>query len=85
MISGTPIIMFGPGETALMKDGQRNNWAKVVTENNVEVLSEAINTLITDDGLRQQIAENAINIAETNYNSVKIRNQFREVITSIAS
>jgi len=85
MISGTPIIMFGPGETALMKDGKRNNWAKVVTENNVEALAEAINALVTNDDLRKEIAQNAIRIAEANYNSVKIRDQFKEVITSIAS
>jgi glycosyltransferase involved in cell wall biosynthesis len=85
MISGTPVIMFGPGETALMKDGQRNNWAKVVTENNVEALAEAINTLITKDTLRKELAENAIRIAETNYNSVKIRNEFKEVISSLVS
>jgi glycosyltransferase involved in cell wall biosynthesis len=83
MMSGTPIIVFGPGETALVKDAQRNNWAKVITENNIEFLAEAINFLITDDNFRKQIAENAIKIAETNYNSVKIRNQFKEVITSI--
>ena len=85
MISGTPVIMFGPGETALMKDGQRNNWAKVVTENNVEALAEAINTLITNDALRKELAENAIRIAEANYNSVKIRNEFKEVISSLVS
>ena len=85
MISGTPVIMFGPGETALMKDGQRNSWAKVVTENNVEALAEAINTLITNDTLRKELAENAIRIAETNYNSVKIRNEFKEVISSLVS
>lgn len=85
MISGTPVIMFGPGDTALMKDGQRNNWAKVVTENNVEALAEAINTLITNDTLRKELAENAIRIAETNYNSVKIRNEFKEVISSLVA
>ena len=85
MISGTPVIMFGPGETALMKDGQRNNWAKVVTENNVEALAEAINTLITNDALRKELAENAIRIAEANYNSVKIRNEFKEVISSLVA
>lgn len=85
MISGTPVIMFGPGETALMKDGQRNNWAKVVTENNVEALAEAINTLITNDALRKELAENAIRIAETNYNSIKIRNEFKKVISSLVS
>ncbi len=85
MMSGTPILMFGPGETALMKDGLRNNWAKVVTENSIDALADAINDLVTNGALRKQIAETAIRIAETNYNSVKIRNQFKEVISSLAS
>lgn len=83
MISGTPIIVFGPKETALVKDAVRNNWAKVVTENSVDKLAEAVNTLLNNNILRIRIAENAIKIAETNYDSVKIRNQFKEVITSI--
>ena len=85
MMCGTPIIVFGPGETALVKDAQQNNWAKVVTENNIEMLADAINNLVTDENLRKQITANAIRIAETNYNSVKIRNEFREVISSMAS
>lgn len=83
MISGTPVIVFGPGETALVQDAQRNDWAKVVTENNIEALANAIIDLMTNIGSRSQIAANAIRIAEENYNSVKIRNQFKEVICSL--
>lgn len=85
MMSGTPIIVFGPAETALVIDARQNNWAKVVTENNIEVLAEAINTIVTDQNLRKQVAANAIRIAETNYDSVKVRSRFREVISSMAS
>ena len=83
MMSGTPVIILGPAETALVKDAQRGNWAKVITENSVDVLAAAIKTLTADENLRKEIAGNAIRIAETNYNAVKIRNEFQEVITSI--
>jgi glycosyltransferase involved in cell wall biosynthesis len=83
MMSGTPVIILGPAETALVKDAQRGNWAKVITENSVDALAAAIKTLIEDESLRKQITGNAIRIAETNYNAVKIRNEFKEVITSI--
>lgn len=83
MVSGTPIIVFGPGETALVKDAQRNNWGKVVTENNIALLADAVNTMVSDIEARKQIAQNAVSIAETNYNSVRIRNNFREVISSL--
>lgn len=85
MVSGTPIIVYGPGETALVKDAVRNSWAKVVTEENVDLLADAVTALLNDAGLRNKIAENAIRIAETNYNSVNVRNNFKEVISSLSA
>lgn len=83
MISGTPVIVFGPGETALVEDAVQNKWAMTVTQNNVDRLAEAVAALVKDIGLRKQIADKAIGIAETNYNSEKVRNRFREVIASM--
>lgn len=83
MISGTPVIVFGPAETALVQDAQLNNWGKVVTENNIKALADAITDLIINSGSGKKIAANAVRIAEENYNSVRIRNKFKEVICSI--
>lgn len=85
MMSGTPVIIFAPAETALVKDAQRGNWAKVITENDIDVLSETINQLLCDKELRKKITANAIQIAEHNYNSVKIRNNFKEIISDLAN
>lgn len=85
MMCGTPIIVFGPAETALVIDAIKNNWAKVVTENSVDKLAKAIKDLVASEDLRRQITANAVSIAETNYNSVKIRSRFREVISSMVS
>ena len=83
MVSGTPVIIFGPAETALVKNAIRGNWAKVITEDNIDALAGAINELVTDEQYRKQITETAISIAETKFNSVVVRNNFREIITSI--
>jgi len=83
MISGTPVIVFGPGETALVEDAVQNKWAMTVTENNVDRLAEAVASLVKDINLRKQIAATAISIAGTNYDSEKVRNRFREVIASM--
>ena len=56
-----------------------------VTENNIHLLAEAVAALVKDINLRKQIADMAISIAETNYNSEKVRNQFREMIASLIS
>ena len=83
MISGTPIIIFAPEVTAIVKYAKEYRWATVITENNINILSEAIKELIEKKELRQQIAQNAIKIAEKNHNSIDVTNQFRKVILSI--
>lgn len=84
MISGTPIILFAPRETAIVKYAEEYNWAKVITETNINGLSEAIKQLIENKDLRHQIALNAIKIAEKNHNSVDVTTQFKKVICTLA-
>jgi len=84
MVSGTPIIIFAPEVTAVVKYAKKHNWAKVITESNVSSISEAIKNLIQDKELREQIAQNAINVAEKNHNSIDVTAQFKNVILTIA-
>jgi glycosyltransferase involved in cell wall biosynthesis len=83
MVSGTPIIMFAPQQTALVKAAQSGNWAKVVTENDIDKLSEAVRQLLAAADERRQIAVNAVKIAETKFNSEAVRNNFRETMAAI--
>lgn len=85
MISGTPIIIFAPEETATVKYAKKNKWAKVITENNIGEVSDAVKQLIEDKHLREHIAKNAISIAEKNHNSVDVKNQFAKVIQTLAA
>jgi len=84
MISGTPIIIFAPKETAIVKYAKRYGWAKVVTENHIDSLREAIEQLVLNINDRHQIAQNALKTAEANHASVKVRAHFKEVICSLA-
>ena len=82
MASGTPIIIFAPANTAIVKDAQAGNWAKVIVQNDINILGEAIKSLINNETLRKQIGTNAVNIAERKYNANIIRNQFKKIIAS---
>ena len=84
MMSGTPIIIYAPGVTAIVKDAENNKWAKIVTEKSIDKLAAAIQELRQNESERKQIAQTAITIAETKFNSIKVREQFREIISSIA-
>jgi len=83
MISGTPIIVFAPEETAMVKYAQQYKWAKVITQNDISVLSESIKELVGNAKEREDIARNAINVAERNHNSIDVRNQFKNLISSL--
>jgi Glycosyltransferase len=84
MISGTPIIIFAPQETAIVKYAQKYNWAKVITEDNSMKIVDSIKSLIQSKAERQSIAENAIRLAEENHDASKIRRNFKEIICTLA-
>jgi glycosyltransferase involved in cell wall biosynthesis len=83
MISGTPIILFAPKETAIVKYAEKYKWAFIITNNQISSLCEGIKYLIQNNITRQQISTNAKRIAEENHESSKVRLQFREVICSL--
>jgi len=85
MITGTPIIIFAPENTAVVKYATKYNWAKVITKNNINEVSTAIKELIENKELRQQYAKNAIKIAEENHNSIDVTLQFKKTICSIVN
>ena len=85
MISGTPIIIFSPKSTALVKYAEKYQWAQLITENTVQSLSQGIKALIDNKELRIKIASNAKRIAEEKHNSFTVSNNFKKLICSIAN
>ncbi len=83
MVSGSPILMFAPDVTAIVKYAQEYKWAKVVTENKIEVLTEALENFILNPSEREEIAKNAIEIAEKNHDAAVVTGKFREAISSL--
>jgi len=80
MVSGTPIIVFAPEETALVKYAKQHNWAAVVTENQVSRLTAVINELVSEQSQRQKIADNAKELAEKRHTATVVRAAFRDII-----
>ncbi len=83
MISGTPIIIFAPEVTAIVKYALEHNFAQLITQKSIIEISKAIKHLIDDKVHREQIAQNAIHIAEKNHNSNLVANNFKKVILSL--
>jgi len=85
MISGTPVIIFAPEETAIVKYAHQYNWAEIVTENKLKIIANTIKSLILSEEKRRTIAENAIRTAEKNHNATEITKKFRDVIISLST
>jgi glycosyltransferase involved in cell wall biosynthesis len=83
MISGTPIIVFAPQETAIVEYAKKGGWAKVIVENEVEVVVKAVKQLFQNKDERRRIAQNAIQVAERNHDSRKISRSFQDAICSL--
>ena len=83
MMSGTPIIIFSPKDTAIVKYAEMYHWAVIVTENKVSALAEAIKQAIQNKQIRESITTNAKLIAEQNHGSELITHNFRKVISSL--
>ena len=84
MASGTPIIIFAPIDTALVQYAQKYNWAAIVTENSVHLLTEKLKKLVFDRSFREQIAHKAKNIAETRHDSEIVAKEFEKMILTTA-
>lgn len=85
MVSGTPIIIFAPEDTAMVRYAKKLNWAKVVQENSIKELVKVIKELLSDESKRKTIAQNAIQVAEENHNSKTVSAEFELIINSAIS
>lgn len=84
MISGTPILMYGPPGIAAVEYALKGKWAYVVTEKNPNLLRHAILRLKSDKELRNHFSNQAQELALHHHDALKIREQFRQELTTAA-
>ena len=85
MISGTPILLFAPSETEIVRYCKMNLCAKIVTENNENRIIEAIQDIINNKTERELIADNAKKVAKEYHDDINVTNAFKKVINSLVN
>lgn len=85
MASGTPIIVFGPDDTAMVEYAKDYQWAKVVTINDTNVLAKAIKELLNSGGLRKRLSQKAVYLAETQHDSKKVTHEFTTLLQLVTN
>jgi len=76
MISGTPILMYGPRNIASIEYAIKDRWAYVVSSHSEEKLSDGLMTMISNSDLRRSVAERAMALAIEHHDAKKIRQAF---------
>jgi len=82
MASGTPIIIYGPEDTALVQYAKRKEWAAIITEKSAQHLVQKINELVQNKSLREKLALTAKNLAEQSHNIDIVARNFQKVIAN---
>jgi glycosyltransferase involved in cell wall biosynthesis len=69
LVSGKPILIHAPKSSYLVKYAEKNNFAIIVDEENIEKLKIAIKKLLTDRKLAEELIKNAQKTFSENHNA----------------
>jgi glycosyltransferase involved in cell wall biosynthesis len=83
MISGTPILIYASGETAVSKFFDENECGCCVTEQDPVKLNDAFRLLIDNEEYRQKIGFRAVDIAKELFDADKVKNDFQQLIINL--
>jgi len=76
MISGTPILVLAPVETAIYQYSNSFDWAFTADQDNVDYLVRFLREILPDDSRKFEITQNAKNLAIRRHSGPIVREQF---------
>jgi glycosyltransferase involved in cell wall biosynthesis len=83
MISGTPIVIFAPKETAISKFCSEHECGYCITENNEKNIHDGMDFLINNVEYREKISRKAVNLATDFFDGNKVRKEFQQLLINI--
>ncbi len=76
MISGTPILVYAPGDVATARYAAREGWGYVVASQGEKPLLLALRTLMQNESLREQLGRRAQQVALARHDASVVRPAF---------
>jgi glycosyltransferase involved in cell wall biosynthesis len=83
MISGTPVLVYAPKETAVSRFFSQNDCGYCLTSQSQGEIIKAIQFLISNEEYRKRISRNAVNLAKEKFDAEKVRKKFKETLTGL--
>ncbi|KAB2661768.1 MAG: glycosyltransferase family 4 protein [Verrucomicrobia bacterium] len=85
MMSGRPIIVYGPSGMSVIEYARDEGWALVVDRRDLRGLGAAIQNIRRDKSYSIEILQKARTVAEKNHNAEKVRNHFKNNLRKCAN
>lgn len=84
LASGTPMLLYAPGDLAYVQDAQRQGWASVVDMDAPDILAAAIEVLLSNEELRADLVASAAEACASNFAWRTQRDRFERVVLAAA-
>jgi glycosyltransferase involved in cell wall biosynthesis len=85
MMSGRPILVYGPVHSGTVEYSAREGWGLVVTERNVSKLKDALVEMIEGGERMLQLRSNAEECIKRHHDLTIGQNRFRKMLTSVVN
>jgi len=83
MVSGVPVLVFAPEETAVAKFFSENDCGYCLTSQSQAEIIKAVRFLISNEEYRKRISRNALNLAKEKFDAEKVRERFHNVLANL--
>ena len=84
MISGAPVLVYSPEETAVSEFFRQNECGFCVTKQDKNELISAIKFMINNEEYRKHISNNAVQLATEKFDQEKVRKEFQGFLMNIS-
>lgn len=84
MVSGTPVLVYGPADIATTRYAAREGWAHVVATPGVTSLREALRRLIENQAARERLGRRAHALAREHHDAGRVRPAFQAALAAAA-
>jgi len=85
LASGTPVLVYGPAETAQVAYARAAGWGEVVDTRSVERLKQGLGRIMTDRDRRDALFQAAKAAARENHDAARVRARFRATLAEAAA
>lgn len=84
LLSGTPILVYGPPGIAQVDYARRHGWGHVVDKPGVESIVAGLKEILDDGILRDRVSRSAKKTAAARHDVVQVRGGFQKMLSEIS-